>query len=184
MANPSNSNETNNNNNNNANGGGTGVLGTIASQTREYIHEAVKTPEQREAERQEAETTWTEQIPAVARQVGQRLQERAAEDAGVATTQPVGAEPPAQEKPNLLGLGTVMDVTKNAMDQTRTSIYNATKSPAEIEQEKEAQKTLMEKVKDQVPGSAAEAGQRIGQAIDNGVESVKTKFQERLDEDD
>jgi len=182
MANPSNSNETTTTT---TNQGGNGFLGNIASQTREYIHETVKTQEQRDAEK-EAEKPWTEKIPEFASQVGQRMKEKAAEDAGVAGKEGGGGEEQQQqqkEKPNMLGLGTIVDATKSTIDQTRTTIYNATKSQEEIEKEKEAQKTMTEKVKDRLPGSATDAGQKIGQAIDNGVESVKTKFNERLDED-
>lgn len=65
------------------------------------------------------------------------------------------------------------------VDKTREFIHETVKT----DEQRQAEKPIMEKIKDKVPSNAEEAGAGVGGAIDGVVNDFTTKFQERLDED-
>ncbi|CAJ1932960.1 unnamed protein product [Cylindrotheca closterium] len=67
---------------------------------------------------------------------------------------------------------TAIDSAKGGMDTARAKIHEATKT----EEQKEAEKSITDKVGEALPDSAEEAGSKLGSAIDSGVQQAKDAF--------
>ncbi|CAJ1929007.1 unnamed protein product [Cylindrotheca closterium] len=77
--------------------------------------------------------------------------------------------PMNQDNPPGSMLDNAIESTKGGMDHVRAQVDEATKT----EEQKEAEKTITEKIGDAIPHSAKEAGSNLGGLIDSGVEKVK-----------
>lgn len=133
----------------------------ILDQTREFIHETVKTQERREQEKPLTEKV-KEKMPDSAEEAGadvgkffddlgtsakKKFNQRVDEGTEREKSGENEKEEEDQEKKN------IVDATKEKIHDIRETVYDATKSKEEKEAEEEAEKPLVDKIKDFPPSN-------------------------------
>lgn len=160
-----------NNNKNNENSTG------IIDQAREFIHENVKTQEQRDAEKSVTEKM-KNKIPESAEETGSAVgktidsgiqtfkdgfAERLAEDSDGNKIRETNQDDPC-DSPGLLS--SAMQKTKDGVQNAREHIYNVTKSEQEKEADRQAEMSILDKVKETLSTDLQSKGIKLDEKFD------------------
>ena len=170
----------------------------ILDQARNFVHEAVKTQEQRQKEEEAQKSVMdkiTEKIPANAEEarasvgktidqgiqnIKENFQERLNEDSEGNKIRNGPTSDKKDAPPGLLE--NVADVAQEKIKQTREYVYDVTKSEREKEAERRAEMSLMDKVQEKLAGASLEsAGKQLDNKLGSGVEKVKDSLPEETD---
>jgi len=69
----------------------------------------------------------------------------------------------------------IVEGTKSNAEKARQAIHDATAS----KEEKEADKSFQEKMQDKMPANASDAGQKIGEKVDEGISKIQDEVEKR-----